>query len=114
MSVAALPPGECHLSQSVSQSVSFQVYKISPPRLEQESAGLSISPRLLNLVRGGEGLLRLSNRGSATLSWELPGPPAAIQVFISSSSTVVFSFSLFIPGLISVPSKMGKIKVLLA
>ena len=53
---------------------------VSPSRLEHESAGLSISPRLLNLVRGGEGLLRLSNRGGATLSWELPEPPAAIQV----------------------------------
>jgi len=57
------------------------IVRCSPPtRLEQVSAGLSISPRVLNLVRGGEGLVRLSNRGSATLSWELPQPPAAVQV----------------------------------
>ena len=70
------------------------IIRCSPPTREQQSPSLSILPRSLHLVWGGEDLLRLTNKSNATLSWELPEPPAVIQVKLSLPSSL---FVIFIP-----------------
>ena len=70
------------------------IVRCSPPTREQQSPSLSILPRSLHLVWGGEDLLRLTNKSNATLSWELPEPPAVIQVKLSLLSSL---FVIFIP-----------------
>ena len=70
------------------------IIRCSPPTREQQSPSLSILPRSLHLVWGGEDLLRLTNKSNATLSWELPEPPAVIQVKLSLLSSL---FVIFIP-----------------
>ena len=53
----------------------------SPPT--REEVGVSMSPRLLTLARGSEGVVRLANRGLATATWELVWPQAEMQVRLS-------------------------------
>lgn len=50
------------------------------PHSPQREGGLVLAPRLLCLPRGGEGVVRLVNRGSGAVSWELAWPQSVLQV----------------------------------
>ena len=72
--------GQLTVEETLSETRLEQSVLVSHSPPTREEGGLSITPRLLGLVRGGEALVRLGNRGAGAVSWELAWPPSVLAV----------------------------------
>ena len=78
--------GQLTVEETLSETRLEQSVLVSHSPPTREEGGLSIMPRLLSLVRGGEAVVRLGNKGAGAVSWELAWPPSVLAVQPSAGS----------------------------